>query len=480
MNRALFIDDTPDRIRAAIVEDSVLCEIMMEKQLDDDQTESLFLGRVQSIKKSINAAFIDIGNELNAFLPLDEQMNLRCGELMIVQGAAKQATATKGLRVTSRINLAGKWLVLIPDGNGVHISKKIKDPELRAVLLEIGKAICPEGFGLIVRTASGDVTEALLEEEAQHLLMQWKSVLLKASGMTKPGLLHRRERLDMRLVRDVRDLSCITVNSRRAYQALLLAKAECRIAPDTVISMFDEKDQLMFDAFGIEHQIDKALKKRVWLPCGGYLIIDPCEAMTVIDVNSGKMILGCGIEDTALRVNLEAADEAARQIRLRDISGIVIIDFIDMNEETHRQAIFERMKQAVKADRAQIVVEGLTKLGLMEITRKRVHSPLRKLLSGSCSYCSGSGEVLSADEVAQRAIRQVRRLRLSGQRGPFVIRCAQGAAQILETMSFPDPDCHVYALAVPGKHAEKFDIEQLGEGMSLPRGAAELKHEVNR
>ena len=147
---------------------------------------------------------------------------------------------------------------------------------------------------------------------------------------------------------------------------------------------------------------------------------------------------------------------------------------------THRQAVYEKMKQAVKADRAQIVVEGLTKLGLMEITRKRVHSPLRKLLSGSCSYCSGSGEVLSADEVAQRAIRQVRRLRLSGQRGPFVIRCAQGAAQILETMSFPDPDCHDYALAVPGKHAEKFDIEQLGEGMSLPRGAAELKHEVNR
>jgi len=480
MKRQLFIDDTLGRIRAAVVEDGELREMMQEKQIDDDQTESLFFGRVQSIRKSINAAFIDIGSELNAFLPLDEQTVLRCGEMIVVQGAAKQTTETKGLRVTSRINLAGKWLVLIPGGSDVHISKKIKDPELRAELLEIGNALCPDGFGLIVRTASGDVTEALLADEVQALQKRWHEVLKRTSGMAKPGLLYRRERLDMRLIRDVRDISSITTNSQSGYKAMLQAKAECRIDPDTEVVLFEERNQLLFDAFGIEHQIDKALKKRVWLPCGGYLIIDPCEAMTVIDVNSGRMTLGRGIEDTAFRVNLEAADEAAKQIRLRDISGIVIIDFIDMTDETHRRMIIERMKQAVQADRAHVVVEGLTKLGLMEITRRRVHSPLRKLLSGSCSYCSGGGDVLSAEEVAHRALRQVRRLRIAGQRGPFVIRCGQGAAQTLESMSFIESDCSVFVCAIPGKHAEKFDIEQLGEGMPVPKGAVELRYEVNR
>jgi len=479
MKRELFIDDTLGRIRAAVVEDGTLCEIMIDKQADDDQTESLFLGRVQAIKKSINAAFVDIGSEINAFLPLDEQTDLRCGDLIIVQGAAKQVIETKGLRISTRINLAGKWLVLIPDGDGVHISKKIKDPDLRGELLEIGQTICPEGFGLIIRTASGEVTQELLTEEVQLLTHRWQDIRQKAAGMTKPGLLHRPERLDLRLVRDMHHLSCITTNSHRSYEALLNAQAESRIAADTVISLFDESEQLLFDAFRIEALIDKALKKRIWLPCGGYLIIDPCEAMTVIDVNSGKMVLGRGIEETAFKVNLEAAEEAARQIRLRDISGIIVIDFIDMCDEAHRQLLLDRMRQAIKADRAQIVVAGLTKLGLMEITRKRVHSPLRKLLLGSCSYCSGSGEVLSCDEVAQRALRQVRRMYIAGQRGPFLIRTASGVAQLLETMPFPESDCMVYVQAIPGKHAERFDIEQLGKSASLPKDAALLKREVN-
>lgn len=479
MKRNLYIDGTFGRIRAAVVEDGTLREIMIEKHSDDDQTESLFLGRVRSIKKSLNAAFVDIGTGLNAFLPLDDSMSFRCGEMIIVQGAAKQVTETKGLRITTKINLAGKWLVLIPDGSGVHISKKIKDPELRNELLMIGNEICPDGFGLIIRTASGDITDALLAEEVSLLLNQWQSIQAKAAGMIRPGLLHRREKLDMRLIRDMREMSGIMTNSQTGYQALLKAKEDGRISFDTDISLFEEKDQLFFDAYGIEPQIEKALKKRVWLPCGGYLIIDPCEAMTVIDVNSGKMIVGRGIEDTAFKVNLEAAEEAGKQIRLRDISGIIIIDFIDMIDEEHRRLLIERMQSAFKQDRAQVVVEGLTKLGLMEITRKRIHSPLRKQLVSSCSYCSGSGEVYSAEEVAHRALRQVRRMSLAGQRGPFVIRCGQAAAQILEHISLESLDSAVYVLPIPGKHAEKFDIEQLGEGVPVPNGAVELKHEVN-
>lgn len=477
MKRELIIDDSPECIRAAIIEDGMLCEIMAEKQTGDDQTESLFYGRVQSIRKSVNAAFIDIGDDLNAFLPLDEQMRIRCGEMMIVQGAAKQATATKGLRVAQRINLAGKWLVLIPDGNSVHISKKIKDPALREELAEIGNEICPDGFGMIIRTASGEVTKELLKEEAVMLEKRWREILLKASSMVKPGLLWQREKLPMRLVRDLSVVSRIVINAQSGFDALSAAKAESRIASDTEVELYEEKEQLIFDAFGIEHQIDKAIKKRIWLPCGGYLVIDPCEAMTVIDVNSGKMTLGKGIEDTAFRVNLEAADEVARQLRLRDIGGIVVIDFIDMCDEAHRRELLSRMRQAVKADRAQVNVEGMTRLGLMEMTRKRVHSSLRKTLSTGCTYCSGNGEVLSADEVARRAIRQIRRMSISGQRGPFVVKCAPSAAQVLCGMTNAFGAAKAYVLSVHGKHAEKFEIEQIGEGMSVPSGAVLLKYE---
>ena len=363
MTRKLIIDDSLGYIRAAIIEDSTLCEVHIEKQAVDEQAESLFLGRVQSIKPALHAAFVDIGSELNAFLPLSEEMNLRCGDMIIVQGLAKQSTDTKGLRITDRINLAGKWLVLIPDGHGVHISKKIKDPALRKTLSDLGEQICPENFGLIIRTAGEEVTGELLVEETDSLYALWQSIQRKARGMNKPGVLHQRMPLHMRLARDICDLSEIVINSKIVYDQLVCAKKNHTITPDTQITYHQETQSLIFDAYQIESQIDKALKKRVWLPCGGYLVIDYCEAMTVIDVNSGKMILGRDLEDTALRVNLEAAQEIARQLRLRDIGGIILVDFIDMREDAHKQLLLNAMRESVLCDRTQINIEGFTRLG---------------------------------------------------------------------------------------------------------------------
>ena len=475
MNRELIIDDAPGYLRAAVVEDGRLCEIHGEKSGDAGETESVFYGRVQAIKPSLKAAFVDIGTPIHAFLPLADGQTLRCGDWVIVQGQAKQATETKGLRVTAKLNLAGKWLVLIPGQRGVHVSKKVKDPELRTVLTEIAQAVCPRDCALIVRTASEGVTQQLLEEEASALHALWQEIGKKAAGMTKPGLLHGRLPLHMRLIRDLRGLSRIVISSRAGYDALLLAQNERRIDEETRIEHFCEDRALIFDAFGIEPQVDKALRRRVWLPCGGYLVFDFCEAMTVIDVNSGKMILGRDLEETALRVNLEAADELARQLRLRDVGGIVLVDFIDLREEEHRQTLLARMRQALSLDRAQTRVEGITRLGLMEITRKRTHAQLHKALCVSCSYCSGDGDLLSGEEVARRALRQVRRLLLARQRGPFVIRCAPSAAQALESMTLPASDVQAYALAVPGRHAEKFDIEQPGQDSPIPREARPLK-----
>ena len=474
MIRELLIDDAPGYLRAAVVEDGRLCEIHGEKSGGTGETESVFYGRVQAIKPSLKAAFVDIGTELNAFLPLADDSTLRCGDMVIVQGQAKQATETKGLRVTEKLNLAGKWLVLVPGQRGVHVSKKVRDPELREALSDIARQVCPTDCGLIVRTASEDVTQQLLEEEAHVLHETWLEIRKKAAGMRKPGLLHGRLPLHIRLIRDMRELSRIVISSKTGYEALLAAQQAQQIDAQTCIELYREDKQLIFDAYGIETQIDKALRRRVWLPCGGYLVIDFCEAMTVIDVNSGTMMLGRDLEETALRVNLEAAEEIARQLRLRDVGGIVMVDFIDMRPEEHRQALLARMKEALTSDRAQTKVEGITRLGLMEMTRKRTHTQLHKALCVHCSYCSGDGEVLSGEEVARRALRQSRRMLLSGQRGPFVIRCAPSAAQALEAMQVPVEGAKVYALAVPGKHAEKFDIEQIGVGVPVPREARPL------
>jgi len=474
MTRKLIVDDSLGCIRAAVTEEGTLCEIHIEKQTEDDQAECLFLGRIQAIKPSLHAAFVDIGTDLNAFLPLREGVNLRCGDMIVVQGQAKQSTDTKGLRITDNVNLAGKWLVLLPLGHGVHISKKIKDPALRDALGDLGKQICPGECGLIIRTAGEDVTEQILAQEAQALYGLWQEILLKAKGMTKPGMLYRRIPLHMRLARDIRDLSQIIVNSEKGYDLLKSAQQNRMLSENTKIVYDHEARSLIFDTYNIEQQIDKALKKRVWLPCGGYLIIDHCEAMTVIDVNSGKMVLGRDLEDTALRVNLEAAEEVIRQLRLRDIGGIILVDFIDMREETHKQLLVKTMREAASRDRTQVTIEEFTRLGLMEITRKRKHEQLRKSLRCGCSYCSSLGEVLSGEEVARRALRQVKRMIFCGQRGPFVIRCSASAVQALSVMTAPG-HAQVYACVAAGRHAEKYDIEQLGTGMPLPSGSCALK-----
>ena len=449
MRRELLFDCAPDWIRAAVVEDGVLCELHSEQVGTTKATESLFYGRIEQIRPSVGAAFVNIGLDRNGFLPLDELGDTppKCGDMLIVQGAARQETEGKGLRLTARINLAGKGLVLVPGSSGAHVSKKVKDPQARNQLLEA----------------------------AQALLRQWQDVQRRAAGMTRPGVLMERLPLDRRLVRDMagRELDRIATNSRENAEAFAQMQRQGLIPETARIEHFAETEQLLFDAMCIETQIERALKKRVWLPCGGYLIIDRCEAMTVIDVNSGKMILGRSTEDTALRVNLEAAREVARQLRLRDVGGMVVVDFIDMALPEHREALVRALRNAAKADRAQVKVYGLTQLGLMELTRKRVHAELHRQLCAPCTYCSGTGEVLSPDEVARRALYAVRRKAISGQRGPYLVRLSPAAAQALSKRVCP-PECAVYALAVPGRHAETFDIEPVDPAAGIPKGAVRL------
>lgn len=341
---------------------------------------------------SVHAAFIDIGQELNAFLPLEDGQKLKGGDMMIVQGVAKQTTQSKGLRISTQINLTGQWLVLIPGETGVHISKKVKDTALRAELAEIGKQICPEGCSIIIRTASENVKLELLREEANELYQKWLDANQKAKGMVRPGVLVGPTPLYLRLVRDLAgSLSKIAVNDEGCFLALKQAQREGKIAAETELLYFKESDSLIFDSFNLETQIDKALKKRVWLPCGGYLIIDFTEALTVIDVNSGKMVKGKSVEETALCVNMEAVSEIARQLRLRDVGGIIVIDLIDMQKDSNRHAVLDALKKALKKDRMPTSVDGITKLGLLEMTRRRKSEQLRRTLRTNMQRLLRSG-----------------------------------------------------------------------------------------
>lgn len=476
MNRELVIEYTPDLIRAALIEDGRICELHRERIQAKKQTDSLFYGRVESIRPSVGAAFVDIGEERNAFLPIREDAGFRCGDFILVQGTAVQAVDTKGLRISDRLNLAGKWLVLVPGGEGVHTSRKIRDPELCEALTKIVEPLCPRGCGFIVRTASSDVTENALADEAQALEQLWLDIQSRAKGMIRPGLVYEPEDLGVRLIRDVGStVTRVVVNDRESVRRMEQLRDRGWISESASIEYFDEASLLMNDVFSLDAQVDKALKRRVWLDCGGYLVFDACEALTVVDVNSGKMMLGRDTEDTALRVNLEAAREVARQLRLRDIGGMIVVDYIDMKDEKHRDQILRVIREEAQRDRAQVHVGGLTRLGLVEMTRKRKGEQLDKALQTTCRVCDGSGRMLSAEEAAFRALRQVRRMLASGQRGPFLIRCAAPVAAALAGMHAPDEAHRVYAAPESVKPYERFEINQIEDRTALPKGAVQLK-----
>lgn len=478
MERTLLFDCQPGWTRAAVVEDGSLCELHLEQAKRESLTESLFYGRVMQIRPSVCAAFVDIGLALNAFLPLDEAgpQPLRCGDMLIVQGAARQANDTKGLRVTTRINLAGQTLVLVPGKEGVHVSKKIKCEADRQALAEEAKSVCPPECGLIVRTASQDVTAERLEQEAGALFEAWQEIKHRAAGMTRPGLLWASLPLEDRLIRDWagKPVDRILTTSQAHAWRLKEQQAQGILDSRIRIEWFEERGALLFDAFSVEEAIDKALRRRVWLPGGGYLVIDICEAMTVIDVNSGKMTLGKDIEETALRVNLEAAREVARQIRLRNLSGMIVVDLIDMKPTENREAVVQAFRQAVSCDSMPVKVLGITKLGLLEMTRKRKGESLHRQLCVSCTACAGAGEMLSAEAAACSALRQVRRLALPGQRGPFLVRCAPQTAAALAACANP-LEADVYALGAGGRRPDRWDIEQPEAG-AVPDGAKPLLH----
>ncbi len=428
MAREIIANIEAAETRVAVMEDGVLVNLFVERS--EPVAGNIYKGRVNNVLPGMEAAFVDIGLERNAFLhvadiratPLaGEEIEdwvgkgaiterLRPGQEILVQ-VTKEPMGTKGARVTTYIALPAHYLVLMPTVNYVGVSRRISSEAERKRLRQIADRVRPDGMGVIVRTAAEGVEEKVLADDVAFLRQMWHRVLERARANRAAALVYQDLRLIRRIVRDLftDDVERFVVDSAEEFSRIsdLLASFAPHLRDRLVLH---REDEAIFERYGVEREIDRALRRRVWLKSGGYLVIDRTEALTVIDVNTGKYVGKTDLASTILRTNLEAVGEIVRQITLRDIGGIILVDFIDMEKEEHRQRVLDALDQAVQRDRAKLHVIDLTSLGLVEITRKRVHQDLEEIMRIPCPYCEGRGRVLSAETMARRVRREVRRL----------------------------------------------------------------------
>lgn len=410
VERTMVIRDHDGLDQIAILEDGLLVEHYVARRTQSSMVGNIYLGRVQNVLPSMEAAFVDVGRGRNAVLYAGEvnwdavgmegkprriEAALKSGDPVLVQ-VTKDPIGHKGARLTSQITLAGRYLVLIPGGSMMGISRKLPDKE-RARLKKILKAVVPAGSGVIVRTAAEGATEAQIRDDVARLTRQWEEIDKKRSSTKNaPVLLRGEPELAVRVVRDIfnEDFTKLVIEGRNTYATVKEYVDE--LSPelsDRVEQWVGTED--VFHAHRIDEQLAKGMDRKVWLPSGGTLIIDRTEAMTVIDVNTGKFIgAGGTLEETVTRNNLEAAEEIVRQLRLRDIGGIVIIDFVDMVLESNRDLVLRRLVECLGRDRTRHQVTEITSLGLVQMTRKRVGEGLVEAFSSPCEACEGRGFIV--------------------------------------------------------------------------------------
>ena len=410
VERTMVIRDQDGLDQIAILEDGLLVEHYVARRTQSSMVGNIYLGRVQNVLPSMEAAFVDVGRGRNAVLYAGEvnwdavgmegkprriEAALKSGDPVLVQ-VTKDPIGHKGARLTSQITLAGRYLVLIPGGSMMGISRKLPDKE-RARLKKILKAVVPSGSGVIVRTAAEGATEEQIRDDVARLTRQWEDIEKKRTNTkSAPTLLRGEPELAVRVVRDIfnEDFSKLVIEGRDTY--VTVKEYVDELSPelsDRVEQWVGTED--VFHAHRIDEQLAKGMDRKVWLPSGGTLIIDRTEAMTVIDVNTGKFIgAGGTLEETVTRNNLEAAEEIVRQLRLRDIGGIVIIDFVDMVLESNRDLVLRRLVECLGRDRTRHQVTEITSLGLVQMTRKRVGEGLVEAFSSPCEACEGRGFIV--------------------------------------------------------------------------------------
>ncbi|MGI8718389.1 MAG: Rne/Rng family ribonuclease [Lapillicoccus sp.] len=424
VERVMVVRNKDDRTQIGVLEDDVLVEHYISRETNVSMAGNIYLGRVQNVLPSMEAAFVDIGKGRNAVLYAGEvnwdaagleanqprriEHALSSGESVLVQ-VTKDPMGHKGARLTSQVSLPGRYLVYVPDSSMTGISRKLPDTE-RARLKRILREVVPESAGVIVRTAAEGASEEELRADVERLTQTWEDIRAKADKATSKGkgsaagspvLLHGEPDLTVRVIRDIfnEDFASLVVAGEQAWDEV--NEYVSSVAPDLAprVSRWTREDDL-FSHYRVDEQIAKAMDRKVWLPSGGSLVIDRTEAMTVVDVNTGKFVgSGGNLEQTVTKNNIEAAEEIVRQLRLRDIGGIIVIDFIDMVLESNRDLVVRRLLECLGRDRTKHQVAEVTSLGLVQMTRKRVGSGLIEVFSETCEHCGGRGIIVHADPV---------------------------------------------------------------------------------
>jgi len=422
MYREILVQVAEDETKVAVLEEGQLVEIYVERGLDQRLVGNIYKGVVKNVLPGMQAAFVDIGLEKNAFLYVEDvltnihgltgetqgnngetaQPNIRDlvkeGQEIVVQ-IAKEPIGTKGARITTRLTLPGRCLVLMPMVDYIGISRRIDDEVERERLKQIAEELKPGSMGLIVRTVAEGASQEAFEQDVPGLLKMWERTKLRANNTSGPMLLHKDLELVQRILRDIfsDDIQKLSVNSRSVMEKVI---DYLEVIDESLKGrIFLSDTSKLFEKYAVDQEIAQALKRKVWLKNGGYIIIDETEALTAVDVNTGKFIGATDLEDTVSRTNCEAAREIARQLRLRNIGGIIIIDFIDMDTEEHRQKVLSLLEEELKKDKVKTHILGITSLGFVEMTRKKVRQSLSSTLEKNCPYCEGKGRVLSEQTV---------------------------------------------------------------------------------
>lgn len=418
MPKKIIVSTIAEETRMALLEAERLAEFVVERNDSEHIVGNIYKGKIRNVLPGMQAAFIDIGREKNAFLYIGDMdakslhgvvKPLTVGQDIVIQ-IVKDALGVKGPRATTHLTLPGRYVVLMPTAFYIGISRRIIDDMEKKRLKELAEKICPPGMGMIVRTVAEGKSEEDLQKDIAYLSNLWNSLLARAKRSSAPATLYRDVDLVIRIIRDYLspDVDELIFDSSDAYhRASDLLRF---MSPELLIKLklYEQKDDI-FSFFDLNEEVEKLGQRQVWLKSGGYVVIDKTEALTVIDVNTGRFIGDTSLAETVFQTNLEAAAEIARQIRLRDIGGIIIIDFIDMELESHKQAVLECLEAHLKRDRTKTHVLGLTSLGLVEMTRKKARQNVETTLYSECPLCKGRGHIQSPETMSLKIKREIRK-----------------------------------------------------------------------
>jgi ribonuclease G len=457
MTNELVINARPHETRVALVENGVVVELYVNRGCEQELMGNIYLGRVVRVLPGMQAAFVDIGTDKPAFLYVTDVYNdarhweqvmvqegeeenneeserparvrdlknfdinieglLQEGQEIMVQ-VSKEPIGTKGARITSYITLAGRHLVFMPTIDHIGISRKIDDEKERTRLREIIQELRQPGEGFIVRTVSERAPREKLKSEMEFLDRLWNTIQRRREAASAPSLVHKELSITLRAVRDLftKEIDRLVIDSRKEYQSVMEFIENFVPALRYSVELYEGREPL-FDSYGIEMELSRALEKKIWLKSGGYVVIESTEALATIDVNTGSYVGKRNLEETIVKTNLEAVKEIAYQIRLRNIGGIIVIDFIDMERESDRERVFMALKEALEKDRAKTTVLKMSELGLIEMSRKRTRENINLFLTEPCFYCEGRGRLKSPTTVCYDIFRDLEREMASADGG---------------------------------------------------------------